>query len=252
MKKFKLCIAIALSASMLLLAACGKKQETTTATEATTEAQSPDISGADDVPVSGGWTEFNEVITPVYTEESKKAFDKAMEEFVGVSYEPAALLATQIVSGTNYTFLAKGTTVTAEPKTGWYFVVIYQDLEGNASVSTVNEIDFTDLKTTTDAPNPELVGGWEIAPVSDAITLSQDMNSAFAKASENYDGVTLSPVSAIGTQVVAGTNVLMVCQGTTVTADPVESLYFVTMYMDLEQNAEFTDVQMIDMAEYTK
>ena len=239
MKKMKLCIAIALSASMLLLAACGKKQETTTATETTTEAQVTE-SQEGEIPNAGGWSAYSEVITPVYTDDAKKAFDKAMEELVGVTYEPAALLATQIVSGTNYMFLAKGTTVTAQPKIGWYFVEIYQDLEGNASVTTINEIDLTDLKTTQDVPDANLVGGWEITPVSNAIVLSQDINSAFAKASENYVGVTLNPVATIGTQVVSGTNCLILCQGTMVTANPVDSLYFVTMYMDLQGGAKFT------------
>ena len=50
----------------------------------------------------GGWTSFR-----ILTEDDKKIFDTALMGFVGVHYVPL-LVATQLVSGTNYCFLCKG------------------------------------------------------------------------------------------------------------------------------------------------
>jgi hypothetical protein len=47
----------------------------------------------------------------VLTEEAQSAFDKAMEGLVGVNYTPLALLGTQLVSGTNYSFLCEAAVV---------------------------------------------------------------------------------------------------------------------------------------------
>ena len=63
-------------------------------------------------PVSGGWSiTADTTITP----EVQEVFDKAMESFTGAGYEPVNLLATQVVAGTNYCFLCRGTVVKAFP-----------------------------------------------------------------------------------------------------------------------------------------
>lgn len=59
-------------------------------------------------PVSGGWSITDDTsITP----EAQEVFDQAMESFTGVGYEPVDLLATQVVAGTNYCFLCRGTVI---------------------------------------------------------------------------------------------------------------------------------------------
>lgn len=61
---------------------------------------------------AGQWT----VQVPV-SDENKKVLEKALNGFVGSTFEPIAV-ATQVVNGMNYIFLAKSTTVTLEPKVG--------------------------------------------------------------------------------------------------------------------------------------
>lgn len=60
----------------------------------------------------GIWT----IQVPV-SEENKMVLDTALTGFVGSTFEPIAV-ATQIVNGVNYIFIAKSTTVTLPPKTG--------------------------------------------------------------------------------------------------------------------------------------
>lgn len=62
--------------------------------------------------VPGGWS----VQIPV-SDENRKVFDTAFEGFVGCTFEPIAV-ATQVVNGINYIFIAKSTTVTLDPKVG--------------------------------------------------------------------------------------------------------------------------------------
>ncbi|MBU3100054.1 MULTISPECIES: hypothetical protein [Clostridium] len=62
--------------------------------------------------ICGGWT----IQEPV-SKENKKVLDIALKGFVGSTFEPI-VVATQIVNGVNYVFIAKSTTVTLPPKTG--------------------------------------------------------------------------------------------------------------------------------------
>ena len=61
---------------------------------------------------SGGWT-VSKASYSFLTSGQKKIFNKAVKGLTGVTYKPVALLAKQVVAGTNYVFLCQGTTVTA-------------------------------------------------------------------------------------------------------------------------------------------
>ena len=89
-------------------------------------------------PVMGGWSvsENNEI-----TEENRAVFDKATQTLLGVNYEPIALLGTQVVAGTNFCFLCRTTVVYPDAVPQLALVYIYLDLEGNATVTNVSELD---------------------------------------------------------------------------------------------------------------
>ena len=80
----------------------------------------------------GGWTEELGV-----TEASTAALDKAMESWTGASFKQITCLGTQIVSGTNYCLLCEITPVVPNAESHFGIVIIYEDLEGNATVSDV-------------------------------------------------------------------------------------------------------------------
>ena len=90
----------------------------------------------------GGW-EIPAAEAGPLTEEAQAAFDKAMEKLVGANYTPVALLATQVVAGTNYCILCQTTPVVPDGKPHWTLVYIYAGLQGNAEIMNVYDLDIS-------------------------------------------------------------------------------------------------------------
>ena len=86
--------------------------------------------------LSGGFTYSSAVGTPL-DDDVKTAFDKVTAEMTGVSYEPLACLGTQVVAGINYAVLCKATPASANSISALTVVIIYSDLQQNASVTSV-------------------------------------------------------------------------------------------------------------------
>ena len=81
----------------------------------------------------GGWAQCE---APIVTEELQALFDKAMEGYTGMGFRPVALIATQLVSGTNYCFFCESMPVDGG-ESGYAFVTVYKDLDGNAQITDV-------------------------------------------------------------------------------------------------------------------
>lgn len=145
--KAKMFIAVALAGSLAFapLVGCGAQkaadQGDAEKAERVVRADDSDEDVAvQDEQLLGGWT-MNADATAALTEEQREVFDKASAGYVGAGFEPVTVLATQLVSGTNYAFLCKETTVTATPTSHWAIVVVYSDLDGNASITNVTQLD---------------------------------------------------------------------------------------------------------------
>ena len=74
--------------------------------------------------------------------EVNAAFEKALEGFTGVNYEPIAYLGSQVVAGTNYAVLCFEKASTASAETKLSIVTIYEDLEGKAEILATEDVDF--------------------------------------------------------------------------------------------------------------
>ena len=72
----------------------------------------------------------------------KAAFEKAMEGLVGCTYEPIAILGSQVVAGTNYCLLCKTTVVTPDAPVSYTLVYIYEALDGTAEMLHIQDIVF--------------------------------------------------------------------------------------------------------------
>jgi len=94
--------------------------------------------------LSGGWQMIDQE-EGALPEDAKAAFDKSQEKLVGASYKPLALLATQVVAGTNYCILCEISPVVPDPVPHFALVYIYADLEGNASITRVADLDIPAL-----------------------------------------------------------------------------------------------------------
>lgn len=91
--------------------------------------------------LDGGWNVAEDYTTTKLPDEVQNAFDQATEEFVGNDLVPMAYLGSQVVAGTNYALLCHSTLVTAEPVSSIQVVTIYEDLDGNCSITNINTLD---------------------------------------------------------------------------------------------------------------
>ena len=91
-----------------------------------------------EIAIVGG---YEEVDDGTITDELKDIFNKALEGLLGASYTPVKLIATQVVSGSNYKFLAEGTKTTNPITKGTYYVYVNKDLQGNISLLDIETIE---------------------------------------------------------------------------------------------------------------
>lgn len=84
----------------------------------------------------GGWNYTSKAVSSKgVPSAAKKAFKKATEGYVGVTFTPLALLGTQVVSGKNYKFLCRGVAADISGTASLYEVVVYQDATGKCKIT---------------------------------------------------------------------------------------------------------------------
>ena len=96
---------------------------------------------AENEPLVGGWTINAENVAEI-PQDVQDALTKAAEELTGCTYEPVTLLARQVVSGMNYCRLCRLTPVVPDAESTFALVYLYVDLENNASITRVADIEF--------------------------------------------------------------------------------------------------------------
>ena len=225
-RSFKKILTIALAIALIgTMAACGGGNTTNTNTSTET--------------IVGGWSLNTGDMDINANPEALEAFQKAIEELLGCDYEPVALLATQVVSGTNYCILARTSTVTAQPYTTYQLVYVYQDLEGNCEALQFQDL----LEGMIPADGEILDGGWGVNAGSLDIA---DAGEAFEKATSGMDGAEFEPVCLLASQVVAGMNYHVLARKTL--SDGTISFVTMTIYEDLSGECGITEDMPIDIA----
>ena len=100
---------------------------------------------AADTPQVGGW-EMTDMESAKGGEALQALFDKAVAGLTGVTYTPAALLATQTVNGNNYCILAHcDYTESGTSASGWALVYIYEAFGGEVQLTNVVDLNIADL-----------------------------------------------------------------------------------------------------------
>lgn len=209
-----ICIAL-IAGSILAFTACGKKDKETT-------------EGGE---IVGGWTKPESV---EITEDFKKIFEKAVIELVGGDYVPVAYLGSQVVAGTNHRVLCKESAVVPGAKMTYAIMTIYEDLGGKTKILEI-------MPSDVEAPRAEagLAGGWTETETPE---LTDEAKAALQKACETLTGAEYTPLALLATQVVAGTNYRIVCESKATVPNAESEYVIVTVYADLQGNAEITDV----------
>lgn len=107
-------------------------------------------------------------------------------------------------------------------------------------------------ESTSETETKEAVsGGWEIYD-NEANVLPEDVQASFDKALETFTGSELKPVAYVASQVVAGTNYMILCEASTTTQQPETTYQMVIVYADLEGNAEITQIKAFDLTAYVE
>lgn len=101
-----------------------------------------DIFAGSEEGVSGGFTLNTGKTELKDNAEVNTTFEKALEGFTGVSYEPIAYLGSQVVSGTNYAVLCFEKASTASSGMKLSILTIYEDLKGKAEILSTEDVDF--------------------------------------------------------------------------------------------------------------
>ena len=239
----KLSVVLLAFVLLFVMAAFGSSDQTS---ENTSETETSE-------PVAGGWELFDNK-TNVLPEDVQASFDKASETFTGSELKPVAYVASQVVAGTNYMILCEAATTTEQPKTSYQMVIVYVDLEGKAEITQMKEFDLTAYVEgdSTEISAEKLAGGWEPAEDRSSVVIPQDAKDVFDKAAGNLDGNELEPMALLGTQVVAGTNYAFLCFSTLQTEETINGIQVVTVYEDLDGNAEITNICTVDPADYNE
>lgn len=156
----------------------------------------------------------------------------------GAEYEAVAVLGTQVVAGTNECILCKVTPVVPDAASQWALVYLYEDLDGNAEITQVADL-MTNSEEATD-------GGWVCNQGDEA--LEADANAALETALEMMDGADYEVIAVLYSQTVSGMNYRLLCQVTPVVPDAEGSFCLVTVYQDVDGNAEIAEVTDLNIA----
>ena len=215
--------------------------KTATAAKGAVTVKTPAAAQKSEGAVDGGWSFNQGELALNRNPDAKAAFAKATKGLVGYVYEPIALVGTQVVAGTNYCILCRATPVYPNAESSFALVYIYEDLNGKAEIT-----DIKDFSDSSDSDEP-ILGGLEMNQGNAAVESNADVKAAFDKALSGLTGCEYETVAYIGSQVVAGTNYSILCRTTPVYPGAVSTFSMVTIYEDLNGNAELGEVTELDL-----
>ena len=186
--------------------------------------------------LAGGWETASD---PTITTDIADLMKKAQEQLLGVSYEPIALLATQVVAGLNYRVFCRATLVTANPESYYAIVEMNVDLKNNVTGVSVVATTKGSQEAYPVAASGSAVGGMTQAesPVIDPSYLEK-FNSF-----KLPDGGTLPfrPVALLATQVVAGINAVVICERDSDDGDGTVGYQLISINLGLDGKATLLD-----------
>ena len=235
------------------LSAAAEAVETEAAVSAAAEAVETEaaVSAAEaaadtEAEIVGGY-EITESPEAVLDDELKAVFEEAAAQWDGAGgMKPVALLGTQIVSGTNYAFLAQNI---CDGKVKYLVAIVYQDLKGGVELSKVTDIEVTAENFGAPTENG-LAGGWQIAENNYAAPNRTDME-ILADAEQGLTDTPSQLIAKLGQQVVSGMNYICLCKTAANEEEPYGKLMMVTVYQDLDGKSEITDSADFNIADFT-
>lgn len=188
--------------------------------------------------LAGGW-EVNTGSTAMSKNAAAKAaFKKATAELLGVSYQPIAVLGTQVVAGTKYAILCKATPVIPDAAPDITIMYIYENVDGT--------VDINGFQTIISGGDK---GGFKAN--TGKFTIKNKKNkavySAYKKAMKELVGVDYKPVFYLGSQNKSGSNYMILCRSQVVYPDAPYEWSLVTVSKSAKGKVKLGDVQTLEL-----
>ncbi len=188
---------------------------------------------------AGGWSVDDSDHDINKNPDALAAFNKATKELEGVDYEAIALLGSQVVAGMNYAILCRSKVVYPDAQPEIKIMYVYADLEGNAEI--------TGFKTII---GEQLAGGFTANDGEFAAKKNDSAYSTYKKVIRSIGGTVYKAEAYLGSQVVAGTNYMMLCRSRTVLPGTEYEWSLVTVNKDLEGKATLVDIENLVLGDY--
>ena len=188
--------------------------------------------------LAGGW-EVNTGSTSISKNAAAKAaFKKATAELLGVSYQPIAVLGTQVVAGTKYAILCKATPVIPDAAPDITIMYIYENVDGT--------VDIDGFQTVISGGDK---GGFKAN--TGKFTIKNKKNkavySAYKKAMKQLVGVDYKPVLYLGSQNKSGSNYMILCRSQAVYPNAPYEWSLVTVSKSAKGKVKLGDVQTLEL-----
>lgn len=172
-------------------------------------------------PIVGGYTQ---AASPVVTPSIRELVSKATDGLEGAEYTPVAVIDTQVVAGTNYRILCKITPVVPNAQATYNIVTIYQDLQGNAKITDIQESNAT-----------AGTNGWKETKTPVVTELSK---AVLKKATAGLMDVGYTPVAAVEYKIGLGTiGYALLCRVSSITPNPQDNFVLLYVTSDILGNA---------------
>lgn len=188
--------------------------------------------------LAGGW-EVNTGSTSISKNAAAKAaFKKAIAELLGVSYQPIAVLGTQVVAGTKYAILCKATPVIPDAAPDITIMYIYENVDGT--------VDIDGFQTVISGGDK---GGFKAN--TGKFTIKNKKNKAvystYKKAMKELVGVDYKPVLYLGKQTKSGSSYMILCRSQAVYPNAPYEWSLVTVSKSAKGKVKLGDVQTLEL-----
>ena len=111
------------------------------------------------------------------------------------------------------------------------------------SVSALAEEENTEAVVIPEGPGM-LMGGWQ---ATEDAAVTEETKELLKQAFGDIGGEPIVPVAVLGTQVVAGQNICILCRITPDAEDAVPYYALIYIYKDLEGNAQLLQIRELDL-----
>lgn len=205
-----------------------------------TQAAAPmTIVSLDRGPIAGGWTINQGALSLKKHKDAAEAFKKATKGMVGYDQEVVAFLGSQVVAGTNYSYLCKGHVVYPNAQNEYIIVNVYEDLQGHATITGSRQV----LPVARDMAT----GAWSYNQGNTDVKKHKEVKKAYDKAAKSIADGRVSPVAYLGSQVVAGSNYAILVAVTPNKASYERYFAILTIYNDLHGQSSLIKAEALDI-----